>query len=143
MEPSSSLALSLKPKIAYRSLNFPALRKKQTTLPSLAYAGIPYQVFGERSGAVALMSSWSRLAMSPQDRGAHGGFPIRLVLQLSGARFHRGFFLGRESFFFVGALGGLLLAFLRCGVHRSPFVRSTTCAKRSSRCSHLLMPSKA
>src|SRR5437764_9276019 len=28
-------------------------------------------------------------------------------------------------------------------VHRSPFVRSTTCAKRSSRCSHVLMPSKA
>src|SRR5262249_26254072 len=29
------------------------------------------------------------------------------------------------------------------GVHRSPFVRSTTCAKRSSRCSHVLMPSNA
>src|SRR5207253_1507579 len=29
------------------------------------------------------------------------------------------------------------------GVHRSPFVRSTTCAKRSSRCSHVLMPWKA
>src|SRR5207247_5203860 len=28
-------------------------------------------------------------------------------------------------------------------VHRSPFVRSTTWAKRSSRCSHVLMPSKA
>src|SRR5947199_6527390 len=27
--------------------------------------------------------------------------------------------------------------------HRAPFVRSTTCAKRSSRCSHTLMPSKA
>jgi hypothetical protein len=36
MEPSSSLALSLKPNIAYRSLNFPASRKKQTTFPSLA-----------------------------------------------------------------------------------------------------------
>src|SRR6266516_6388788 len=64
MEPSSSFAVSLKPNIAYRSLNFPALRKKQRTLPSFAYAGIPYQVFGERSGAVALMSSWSRLAMA-------------------------------------------------------------------------------
>src|SRR5438128_11593335 len=62
MEPSSSLALSLKPNIAYRSLNFPALRKKQTTLPSFAYAGIPYQVFGERSGALALMMAWSRSA---------------------------------------------------------------------------------
>jgi DNA-binding transcriptional MerR regulator len=29
------------------------------------------------------------------------------------------------------------------GIHRSPFVRSTTCAKRSSRCNHVLMPSKA
>src|SRR5919199_3170538 len=29
------------------------------------------------------------------------------------------------------------------GSHRAPFVRSTTCAKRSSRCSHVLMPSKA
>ena len=27
--------------------------------------------------------------------------------------------------------------------HGAPFVRSTTCAKRSSRCSHVLMPSKA
>src|SRR5439155_688931 len=72
------------------------------------------------------------------DRGAHGAFPIRLVLQLSGARFHRGLFLGRESFFLVGALG-LPLAFLHSGVHRAPFVRSTTCAKRSSRCSHVLV----
>src|SRR4051794_17282087 len=29
------------------------------------------------------------------------------------------------------------------GAHRAPFVRSTTCAKRSSRCNHVLMPSKA
>ena len=29
------------------------------------------------------------------------------------------------------------------GAHRAPFVRSTTCAKRSSRCSQVLMPSKA
>src|SRR6185503_7073703 len=29
-----------------------------------AYAGIPYQVFGERSGAAALMSASSRLAMA-------------------------------------------------------------------------------
>src|SRR5919202_2334001 len=29
------------------------------------------------------------------------------------------------------------------GVHRAPFVCSTTCAKRSSRCNHVLMPSKA
>src|SRR2546423_6545043 len=29
------------------------------------------------------------------------------------------------------------------GAHRAPFVRWTTCAKRSSRCSHVLIPSKA
>src|SRR5919201_3626002 len=29
------------------------------------------------------------------------------------------------------------------GVHRAPFVRSTTWAKRSRRCRHVLMPSKA
>ena len=39
----------LKPNVAYRVLNFCAFWKKQTTLPSLAYAGIPYQVFGERA----------------------------------------------------------------------------------------------
>src|SRR5918994_2073567 len=49
MAPSSRFALSLKPNVAYLALNFAALWKKQTTLPSLAYAGIPYQVFGESS----------------------------------------------------------------------------------------------
>src|SRR5213079_1452884 len=53
--PSSSFALSLKPNVAYLVLNFCALWKKQTTLPSLAYAGIPYQSLGERAGALALM----------------------------------------------------------------------------------------
>jgi hypothetical protein len=42
--PSSRFASSLKPSVAYRVLNFCALWKKQTTLPSLAYAGCPYQV---------------------------------------------------------------------------------------------------
>src|SRR5512135_1352763 len=59
----SRFALSLKPSVAYLVLNFWALWKKQTTLPSLAYAGIPYQVFGERAGALALMIAWSRSAM--------------------------------------------------------------------------------
>jgi hypothetical protein len=36
-----------------------------------AYAGIPYQVFGERSGALALMIAWSRLAMTNQ-KGQQG-----------------------------------------------------------------------
>src|SRR5437870_4929130 len=63
MAPSSRFALSLKPNVAYLVLNFCAAWKKQTTLPSLAYAGIPYQVLGERAGALALMIAWSRLAM--------------------------------------------------------------------------------
>src|SRR5580698_7891867 len=33
------------------------------TLPSLAYAGIPYHVFGARSGAAAVMSACTFLAM--------------------------------------------------------------------------------
>ena len=37
--------------------------KKQTILPSLAYAGKPYQVFGMRLGALAFMISCSRFAM--------------------------------------------------------------------------------
>src|SRR5207245_11121361 len=62
MSPWSRFASSLKPNVAYLALNLPALWKKQTTLPSLAYAGIPYQVFGERSGALALMMAWRRSA---------------------------------------------------------------------------------
>src|SRR6266540_2884685 len=63
MAPSSRFALSLKPNVAYLVLNFCALWKKHTTLPSLAYAGIPYQSLGERAGALALMTAWSRLPM--------------------------------------------------------------------------------
>src|SRR5712692_9072707 len=44
MAPSSRFASCWKPNVAYLVLNFCALWKKQTTLPSLAYAGIPYQV---------------------------------------------------------------------------------------------------
>src|SRR5260221_9648586 len=58
----SSLASSLKKRVAYRVLNFCAGWKKQTTLPSLAYAGIPYHGFGESAGALALMMAWSLLA---------------------------------------------------------------------------------
>src|SRR5262249_9422486 len=50
-------------------LNFCALWKKQTTLPSLAYAGIPYQVLGERADALALMMAWSRSAMARSRSG--------------------------------------------------------------------------
>src|SRR6266852_7981125 len=69
MAPSSRFALSLKPSVAYLVLNFCALWKKQTTLPSLAYAGIPYQSLGERDGALALMIAWSR---SPMARSGSG-----------------------------------------------------------------------
>src|SRR5205814_4047018 len=62
-------ALSLKPNVAYLDLNFCALWKKQTTLPSLAYAGIPYQVFGERASALVFMIAWSRLAMARSGSG--------------------------------------------------------------------------
>src|SRR5438105_7144795 len=62
--PSSRFAASLNPSVAYLVLNFCASWKKQTTLPSLAYAGIPYQVLGERAGALALMRAWSRFAMA-------------------------------------------------------------------------------
>src|SRR5438874_9843968 len=64
MAPSSRFALSLNPNVAYLVLNFCALWKKQTTLSSLAYAGIPYHSLGERAGALALMIAWSRLAMA-------------------------------------------------------------------------------
>ena len=53
MLPSSSFASSLKPKVAYRALNLSAGWKKQMILPFLAYAGIPYQVFESRPGALA------------------------------------------------------------------------------------------
>src|SRR5690348_6197647 len=64
MVPSSRFALSLKPNVAYLVLNFCPLWKKQTTFPSLAYAGIPYQSLGARAGALALMMAWSRLPMA-------------------------------------------------------------------------------
>src|SRR5438874_3249811 len=71
--PSSSFALSLKPNVAYLALNLCALWKKQTTLPLLAYAGIPYQVLGERAGALALIMAWMRSAM------ARSGFGISAI----------------------------------------------------------------
>src|SRR3984893_1594790 len=69
MAPSSRFAASLKPNVAYLVLNFCALWKWQPTLPSLAYAGIPYQSLGERAGALALMIAWSR---SPMARSGSG-----------------------------------------------------------------------
>src|ERR671911_794271 len=69
MAPSSRLAASSKPNVAYRDLNLSALLKKQTTLPSFAYAGIPYQVFGARRGAEAVTIAWSRSAMARSGAG--------------------------------------------------------------------------
>ena len=103
--------LVLKPNVAYLVLNFCALWKKQTTLPSLAYAGIPYQSLGERAGALALMIAWSRspmarsgsgiaaifasTALSPSALSARG--PRRPPPSALGALLHRGSFLVRES----------------------------------------------
>src|SRR5204863_5641974 len=67
MSPSSRFAAGTKPNVAYLALNFSAAWKKQMILPSFAYAGIPYQVFGERLGALALTMAWSRLAMTRSD----------------------------------------------------------------------------
>jgi hypothetical protein len=80
MAPSSRFALSLKPSVAYLVLNFCALWKKQTTLPSLAYAGIPYQSLGARTGALALMTAWSR---SPMTRSPSGISAILASTSLS------------------------------------------------------------
>ena len=76
--------MSLKPNVAYLALNFCALWKKQTTLPSLAYAGIPYQVFGERPGALALMMAWSRSAMARSGSGMAAIFASTQFLDLFG-----------------------------------------------------------
>src|SRR5579859_960303 len=69
MLPSSRFALSLKPNVAYLVLNFWAAWKKQTTLPSLVYAGIPYHVDDERVGALALMTECRRLARARSGSG--------------------------------------------------------------------------
>ena len=59
------VAFALNQLTASEEAQISALVKKQTILPSLlAYAGIPYQVFGERAGALSLMIAWSRLAMA-------------------------------------------------------------------------------
>lgn len=69
MAPVSRFALSLKPNVADLVLNFCAPWKKQMTSPSFAYADIPYQVFGERFGALALMMACIRSAMARSGSG--------------------------------------------------------------------------
>src|SRR5437870_8100581 len=139
VEPEHRVPLLELPRVAEEADNLAVLGIRRHPVP-----GLRREVWG--GGFDELMEPLGDGAILRRhrgDRGARGAFPVRLVLQLSGARFHRGLFLGCESFFLVGALGGLLLAFLRRSAHRAPFVRSTTCAKRSSRCSHVLVPSKA
>src|SRR6266700_2772015 len=104
MAPSSRFAVSLKPNVAYLVLNFCALWKKQTILPSLAYAGIPYQSLGERAGALALMIAWSR---SPSARSGSGIAAIFASTALSpSALSARG--PGRAAVFFAACLAVLL-----------------------------------
>lgn len=57
-------------------LNFCALWKKQTTLPYLAYAGMPYQSLGERVGdAVSVQSGERMAAIHAEERPAEGSEP--------------------------------------------------------------------
>lgn len=51
ISPSSSVASSVKPMIAYRESNLLSAWKKQTMSFPYASAGIPYQVLGSSSGA--------------------------------------------------------------------------------------------
>src|SRR5205823_1461033 len=98
--------------VAYLVLNFCALWKKQTTLPSLAYAGIPYQSLGERAGALALMIAWSR---SPMARYGPGIAPIFASTALSpSALSARG--PGRAAAFFAAACLVVLLSLRKLSV---------------------------
>src|ERR1700681_3786362 len=129
MAPSSRFALSLKPSVTYLVLNFCALWKKQTTLPSLAYAGIPYQVLGERAGALALMTAWSRSAMARSSFGISAIFASKALSPsaLSAAVFNsltRSFIAPRSSSVNPFLIAAVLLAdfcvpfiggFLPCG----------------------------
>src|SRR5690242_14900757 len=104
--PSSSFASCMKPIVAYLVLNLCALWKKQTILPSLAYAGIPYQSLGERSGALALMIAWSR---SPRARSGPGIAATFASTALSSSAFFArgpGFCCLRVVSFFVFFISG-------------------------------------
>ena len=92
----------------------------------MAYAGIPYQVFGERVGALAFTIAWSRLARARSGSGISAIFAstslspsallfaLRFLLQLSRALLHRGSFVLRKS---------LLRRDLLCA-HRCPPVQA-------------------
>lgn len=115
MAPSSSFALSLKPRVAYRVLNFCAFWKKQTTLSSLAYAGIPYQSLGASVGALAVMIECKRLpnarspsaiaaifsstALSPSPLPPFSSCTYSLIAARSSAVNPLNFFAGLAAFF--------------------------------------------
>src|SRR5207248_9394503 len=115
MAPSSRFASCIKPNVAYLVLNFCALWKKQTTLPSLAYAGMPYQSLGARAGALALTIAWSR---SPRARSGSGIEAIVASTALSpSALSARG--PGRAAAFFAAFLVVLLALRTRSVIFRS------------------------
>src|SRR5437899_12984795 len=129
MLPSSRFALSLKPNVAYLVLNFAADWKWQTTLSSLAYAGIPYQSLGVRPGAVSLMMAWSRLAMVRSGSRISAIFastafspsPLPAFISWTRSLYRASFLLGECLAGRGGALGGLLRALL-CKFHGIRFV---------------------
>ena len=150
MAPSSRFASSLKPNVAYLDLNLSALWKKQTILPSLAYAGIPYQVFGREDGCAVLDDRVEPLGHGAirlhlgdlREQGALASLPVlspRFRLQLLGALLHRGSFVGRESLGRGGRRGGprrllcgLLLSHRSTSLSDGPAVRDRRTAQRSS-----------
>src|SRR5437667_6179362 len=107
MAPSSRFAWCMKPNVAYLVLNLCALWKKQTILPSLAYAGIPYQVFGERAGALALMMAWSRSPMARSGPGIAAIFASTALSPSASSARGPGFCCLRVVSLFVFFISGL------------------------------------
>src|SRR6266545_33336 len=106
MLPSSRFAASWNPNVEYLVLNLCPLWKKQTTFPSLVYAGIPYQVLGQRAGAAAVIIAWSRSAMARSGCGISAIFartalsPAALFLVIRASAFSsraRSFIAARSS----------------------------------------------
>src|SRR4029450_10926085 len=88
------------------------------TLPSLAYAGIPYHVFGMRLGALFLTIAWIRSPMA-RSSGDIASSAARTALSPSSAALSSlaraliaAFSSAVNAFFFLGALM-LLLSFVR------------------------------
>jgi hypothetical protein len=91
------VALTLKPNVAYLVLNFCALWKKQTTSPSLAYAGIlpGFRREGWRSGSDDGMEPFGHGAIRSwhvDDLREHVAFPGRPIAQCCPGEILRGTF---------------------------------------------------